>query len=191
MNKYDELKISAEEKTGEVFAIIAGIFLIIASVVMFANMVTRTAADYNIRIVYELCQLCGAGVASLAIPYATIKAAHTEMDIITGHLHDKVKNLLAGISGILTMVIMVFTNYMLVDYAYMRTLVMETTTTNHLPMWIFRWLYAFGMIVTLIAAAIEMIDSFRLASGKQVFRNREEYDAYLETAKLEGGEKNE
>jgi TRAP-type C4-dicarboxylate transport system permease small subunit len=191
MNKYDELKISAEEKTGEVFAVIAGIFLIVASVVMFANMVTRTAADYNIRIVYELCQLCGAGVAALAIPYATIKAAHTEMDIITGHLHDKARNLLAGISGILTMVIMVFTNYMLVDYAYMRTLVMETTTTNHLPMWIFRWLYAFGMIVTLIAAAIEMIDSFRLASGKQVFRNREEYDAYLETAKLEGGEKNE
>lgn len=191
MNKYDELKISAEEKTGEVFAIIAGVFLIVASVVMFANMITRTAADVNIRIVYELCQLCGAGVAALAIPYATIKAAHTEMDIITGHLHDKSRNILAGISGILTMVIMVFTNYMLVDYAYIRTLVMETTTTNHLPMWIFRWLYAFGMIVTLIAAAIEMIDSFRLAAGKQVFRNREEYDAYLETAKLEGGEKNE
>lgn len=186
MNRYDELKISVEEKVGTIFALAAGIFLFIASLVMFANMVTRTASDYNIRIVYELCQLCGAGVASLAIPYATIKSAHTEMDIITSHLHDRTRNILIGIAGIVTVVIMVYSDYMLLDYAYQRTLIMETTTTNHLPMWLFRWLYAFGMIVTLLVAAVEMIDAFRLALGKTVFRNREEYIAYLE-----GGEQDE
>lgn len=186
MSRYDELKISIEEKIGTVFALCAGVFLFVASVVMFTNMVTRTAADYNIRIVYELCQLCGAGVAALAIPYATIKGAHTEMDIITSHLNERVRNMLAGISGIVTIVIMLFTVYMLVTYAYQRTLIFESTTTNHLPMWIFRWLYAFGMIVTGIVAAIEMVDSFRLALGKKVFRNREEYEQYLESAKLEG-----
>lgn len=153
MSRYDEIKISVEEKVGTVFAIAAGIFLFVASVVMFTNMVTRTAADYNIRIVYELCQLCGA--------------------------------------GIVTVVIMVFTDYMLLNYAYQRTLVMETTTTNHLPMWIFRWLYAFGMVATLLVAAIEMIDSFRLATGKKVFHNREEYNEYLEAGKLEGGKQDE
>ena len=191
MNRYDEIKISVEEKVGTVFAIAAGIFLFVASVVMFTNMVTRTAADYNIRIVYELCQLCGAGVASLAIPYATIKSAHTEMDIITSHLHDRTRNFLGGLAGIVTVVIMVFTDYMLLNYAYQRTLVMETTTTNHLPMWIFRWLYAFGMAATLLVAAIEMIDSFRLATGKKAFHNREEYNEYLEAGKLEGGKQDE
>ena len=68
---------------------------------------------------------------------------------------------------------------------------METTTTNHLPMWIFRWLYAFGMVATLLVAAIEMIDSFRLATGKKVFHNREEYNEYLEAGKLEGGKQDE
>ena len=191
MSRYDEIKISVEEKVGTVFAITAGIFLFVASIVMFSNMVTRTAADYNIRIVYELCQLCGAGVASLAIPYATIKSAHTEMDIITSHLHDRTRNFLGGLAGIVTVVIMVFTDYMLLNYAYQRTLVMETTTTNHLPMWIFRWLYAFGMVATLLVAAIEMIDSFRLATGKKVFHNREEYNEYLEAGKLEGGKQDE
>ncbi len=187
MGRYDEVKISVEEKTGTLFAIIAGIFLAVASVVMFTNMVTRTAADYNIRIVYELCQLCGAGVASLAIPYATIKSAHTEMDIITGHMHERTKNLLGGISGIITLVIMVYADAMLVDYAIQRTLILESTTTNHLPMWIFRWLYAFGMIVTLLAAGVEMIDCFRIVAGKKVYHNREEYTAELEAAKIEGG----
>lgn len=191
MSRYDELKISIEEKIGTVFAMCAGIFLFVASIVMFANMATRTAADYNIRVVYELCQLCGAGVASLAIPYATIKAAHTEMDIITSHLNDRVRNLLAGIAGIITIVVMLFTVYMLITYAYQRTLVLESTTTNHLPMWIFRWFYAFGMIITALVAAVEMIDSFRLAFGKKVFRNREEYTAYLECGKLEGGNQDE
>ncbi len=191
MSRYDEIKISVEEKVGTVFAIAAGIFLFVASVVMFSNMVTRTAADYNIRIVYELCQLCGAGVASFAIPYATIKSAHTEMDIITSHMHERTKNMLAGISGIVTVAIMVFTDVMLLNYAYQRTLVLESTTTNHLPMWAFRWLYAFGMVVTLLVAGIEMIDSFKLASGKRVFRNREEYQEYLEAGKLEGGKQDE
>ncbi len=191
MSRYDEIKISVEEKVGTVFAITAGIFLFVASIVMFSNMVTRTAADYNIRIVYELCQLCGAGVASLAIPYATIKSAHTEMDIITSHLHDRTRNILCGIAGIITVIIMLYTDCMLLDYAYQRTLILETTTTNHLPIWIFRWLYAFGMIVTLLVAAIEMIDSFRLSKGKRVFRNREEYNEYLEAGKLEGGKQDE
>ena len=170
MSRYDEIKISVEEKVGTVFAIAAGIFLFVASVVMFTNMVTRTAADYNIRIVYELCQLCGAGVASLAIPYATIKSAHTEMDIITSHLHDRTRNFLGGLAGIVTVVIMVFTDYMLLNYAYQRTLV---------------------MVATLLVAAIEMIDSFRLATGKKVFHNREEYNEYLEAGKLEGGKQDE
>ena len=39
------------------------------------------------------------------------------------------------------------------------------------------------MTVTGLVAVIEMIDSFRLAMGKKVFRNREEYNAYLEGGK--------
>lgn len=202
MGKYDEMKISIEEKVGEIFAICAGFFLIIASCIMFANMASRTAFNFNIRVVYEVCQLAGAGVASFAVPYATIKAAHTEMDIITSHLNARVRNFLGGIAGIITIAVMLFTVYMLVTYAYQRTLTFETTTTNHLPLWCFRWLYAFGMFCTMLVAVIEMIDSFRLAMGKQVFRNRAEYEEYLaaqeekqvETAateKIEGGEKNE
>ena len=177
MSKYDQRKIIIEEKIAVIFALIAGFFLCVASVIMFTNMVTRTTADINIKIVYELAQLCGAGVASFAIPYATIKSAHTDMDIITSHLKPRVRAALEGVSGIVTIIVMVVVVYMLVDYAYLRTLSLETTTTNHLPLYILRWTYAFGMLMTLIAAAIEMVDSFRIAIGRNVVRNREEWDA--------------
>ena len=104
MNNYDLRKIKIEETIGVVFALLAGFFLCIASVTMFTNMVTRTTADINIKMVYELCQLCGAGVASFTIPYATMKSAHTEMDIITSHLKPRITAALEGIAGIVTVI---------------------------------------------------------------------------------------
>ena len=184
MSKYDLKKIAIMEKIAVAFALIAGLFLCIASVIMFTNMATRTAADINIRVVFEVAQLCGAGVASFAIPYATIRRSHTEMDIITSHLNPKVTGLLDGISGIITVIVMLIVVYMLVTYAWQRTLTFETTTTNHLPMWPFRWSYAFGMLCTTIVAGIEAVDSFRIAMGKKVVRTQEELDALL----AEGGE---
>lgn len=179
MNNYDLRKIKIEEKIGVVFALLAGLFLCIASVTMFTNMVTRTTADINIKMVYELCQLCGAGVASFTIPYATMKSAHTEMDIITSHLKPRIRAVLEGIAGVVTVIVMLYTVYMLADYAWIRTQALELTTTNHLPIFIFRWVYAFGMLCTLLAAAIEMMDAFRIAMGKKVIRNRQQLEAYL------------
>lgn len=178
MNIYDQRKILIEEKVSVALALVAGFFLCVASVIMFTNMITRTTADINIKLVYELSQLCGAGVASFTIPYATIKGAHTEMDIITSHLKPRLRAALEGVAGIVTVVVMVFTVYMLADYAYLRTLALETTTTNHLPIYILRWVYALGMLLTLITAAIEMVDAFRVAMGKNVVRNIEEQQAF-------------
>ena len=174
MSNYDKKKIAFVEKSSEILAILAGIFLCISTIFMFTNMLTRTVADFNIRFVYELCGLCAAGTASFAIPFATFKSAHSQMDIITSHLKPKKRAVSEGISGIFTMVIMLFTVYVLVVYAYQRTLVMETTTTAGLPTWIFRWLFAVGMLITTIAAALEMIDCFRIAAGKEVVRSLEE-----------------
>ena len=92
MNNYDLRKIALLEKLGTAFALISGVFLCISTIFMFANMLTRTAADFNIRFVYDLCSLCAASVASFAIPYATIKGAHTNMDIITSHLKPRVQD---------------------------------------------------------------------------------------------------
>ena len=177
MSNYDKKKIAFVEKSSEILAILAGIFLCISTIFMFTNMLTRTVADFNIRFVYELCGLCAAGTASFAIPFATFKSAHSQMDIITSHLKPKKRAVSEGISGIFTMVIMLFTVYVLVVYAYQRTLVMETTTTAGLPTWIFRWLFAVGMLITTIAAALEMIDCFRIAAGKEVVRSLEEKNA--------------
>lgn len=177
MSNYDKKKIAIVEKSSEILAILAGIFLCISTIFMFTNMVTRTVADFNIRFVYELCGLCAAGTASFAIPFATFKSAHSQMDIITSHLKPKKRAVSEGISGIFTVAIMLFTVYVLVIYAYQRTLVMETTTTAGLPTWIFRWLFAAGMLITTIAAALEMIDCFRIAAGKEVVRSLEEQNA--------------
>lgn len=180
MSKYDLKKIAVMEKCAVAFALIAGFFLCIASGIMFINMATRTVADINIRVVFEVAQLCGAGVASFAIPYATIRRAHTEMDIITSHLNPKIKGILEGISGIITVAVMLIVVYMLVTYAWQRTMTFETTTTNHLPMWPFRWTYAFGMFFTAVVAAVEAIDAFRIAMGKKVVRTQEELNALTE-----------
>lgn len=185
MSKYDLKKIKFTEKTGVLFAMIAGAFLCVASVIMFVNMTTRTVADINIKLVFEVAQLCGAGVASFAIPYATIKGSHTEMDIITSHLKPKRRALLEAVSGVITIVIMAFTVYILLLYAYQRTVSLELTTTNHLPIYLFRWTYAMGMLFTLVAAAIEMVDNFRIASGRKVIRNREELNALENMESLE------
>lgn len=168
MNKYDRKKLALTKKASELFAYISGIFLCISTVFMFANMLTRTVANYNISFVYDLCSLCAAGVASFAIPYATLKSAHTAMDIITGHLSPRVRAACEAISGVITAVVMVFTVYVLINYAYQRTLVLESTTTSGFPTYIFRWIYAAGMLFTLIAGVIETIDMFRLAAGRKV-----------------------
>lgn len=177
MSNYDRKKIAIVEKFSEILAILAGVFLCVSTVFMFTNMLTRTVADFNIRFVYELCGLCAAGTASFAIPYATFKSAHSQMDIITSHLKPKKRAMFEGISGICTMVIMLFTVYVLMIYAYQRTLVMETTTTAGLPTWIFRWIFAAGMFITTIAAAVEMIDMFRIAAGKDVVRSLDEQNS--------------
>ncbi len=179
--RYDQKKIMVEEKIGVVLAILAGIFLCIASGIMFTNMVTRSVANFNIKTVYEVAQLSGAGVAAFTIPYATIKHAHTEMDIITSHLNVRVKNALEGLAGLITVAVMVFTVAMLISYAYQRTLTLETTTPNHLPQYLFRWIYAVGMLFTLIMAFVDMVDCFRVALGQRVCRTREELEAYQTT----------
>ena len=103
MSNYDKKKIAFVEKSSEILAILAGIFLCISTIFMFTNMLTRTVADFNIRFVYELCGLCAAGTASFAIPFATFKSAHSQMDIITSHLKPKKRAVSEGISGIFTM----------------------------------------------------------------------------------------
>lgn len=190
MNNYDLRKIALQEKLGTAFAIISGVFLCISTVFMFTNMLTRTVSDYNIRYVYDLCSLCAAGVASFAIPYATIKGAHTNMDIITSHLKPRVQAVCEAVSGIVTMVIMLFVVYVLVTYAYQRTLVLEATTTAKLPTYIFRWLYALGMLLTTVAAGIEMIDMFRIAAGKQVIRTREQLEEMQKLSENKDGGEN-
>lgn len=184
MSKYDLKKIAIMEKCAVAFALIAGAFLCIGSGIMFINMTTRTIADINIRVVFEVAQLCGAGVASFAIPYATIRRSHTEMDIITSHLKPKTKGLTDGIAGIITVIVMLVVVYMLVTYAWQRTITFETTTTNHIPMWPFRWAYSLGMFATTAVAAVEAVDSFRIFLGKKVVRTQEELDAL----QIEGGE---
>ena len=190
MNNYDLRKIALQEKLGTAFAIISGVFLCISTVFMFTNMLTRTVSDYNIRYVYDLCSLCAAGVASFAIPYATIQGAHTNMDIITSHLKPRVQAACEAVSGIVTMVIMLFVVYVLVTYAYQRTLVLEATTTAKLPTYIFRWLYALGMLLTTVAAGIEMIDMFRIAAGKQVIRTREQLEEMQKLSENKDGGEN-
>lgn len=96
------------------------------------------------------------------------------MDIITGHLSPRVRAACEAISGVITAVVMVFTVYVLINYAYQRTLVLESTTTSGFPTYIFRWIYAAGMLFTLIAGVIETIDMFRLAAGRKVTLIQEE-----------------
>lgn len=185
MNKYDEKKLKAADKAGSAFAVISGVFLCISTVFMFLNMVTRTVADVNIRFVYELCGLCAAGVASFAIPYATLKSAHSTMDIITSHLKPRARAALEAVSGLVTIVVMSFTVYILSTYAYQRTLVLETTTTSELPTYMFRWVYALGMLLTTAAVIVETVDRFRTAAGKDVAAALEESG---DSGKPDGGD---
>ena len=106
------------------------------------------------------------------------------MDIITSHMAPRRRAALEAISGIITVVVMAIVVYMLMAYAWQRTLTMETTTTNHLPMWPFRWCYSFGMLCTTLTVVVETIDAFRIALGKKVIRTKEELDMLLS----EGGE---
>lgn len=184
MNEYDRKKLSITGKAANAFAIISGIFLCISTVFMFANMLTRTVADFNIRFVYELCGLCAAGVASFAIPYATLKGAHSTMDIVTSHLSVRLRAACEALSGVITAVIMGFTVYILGSYAYQRTLVLESTTTSKLPTYIFRWIYALGMLLTLLAVILETVDRFRTAAGQTVVTGLEEGEELSDT---EGG----
>lgn len=178
--KYDKWKIDFCEKVGNGSALFAGIFLTIATFFMFLNMLTRTVADYNFRWIYDLCGLCAAAVASYSIPYATFMRQHSNMDTILSRLKPGARAVSEAVSGIITLLIMVFAVYACTLFAYSKTLVMETTTSSHMPVWIFRWLYVVGLLLTMLAAGLEMIDMFRTARGVTVINSREEMKALTE-----------
>ena len=174
VSDYDQKKIRIVDRLCAVLGVIAGIFLCTATFFMFLNICTRTFANYNFLFIYDLCGLCAAGAASFTIAYATLKSMHTTMDTILGKLPPRVGGTLQGISGILSTVILVFTIYSVGVYAVQKTLVRESTTTSGMPTWIFRWIYIFGLVVTLIAGIIESIDMFRRAKGETVYLNSDE-----------------
>ena len=188
--KYDKWKINFGEKIGNGSALFGGIFLTIATFFMFLNMITRTVASYNFRWIYDLCGLCAAVVASFSIPYATFTRQHSNIDTILSHLKPRVRAVSEAVSGIITLLIMVFTIYACSIFAYSKTLALESTTSSHMPTWIFRWLYVIGLILTTIAALLEMIDMFRIAKGETVVNTREELEA-LEKGMVPGKESEE
>lgn len=197
MSNYDRIKIETTERIGRCLGILAGLFLCVATVFMFINIVTRMTVDYNLIFIYDLCGLCAAGTASFAIPYATFKSAHTSMDTIIHKLPARTRGVCEAISGVITMVVMLFTIYAVGSYTWTKTLALELTTTSKMPTFIFRWFYVIGLVLTLIAAALEMIDMFRIAAGKQVVRDRDAWEALeaeareLEEAEAERIEKEE
>jgi len=174
VSAYDQKKIKIVDKTCAVLGVIAGIFLCTATFFMFLNICTRTFANYNFLFIYDLCGLCAAGAASFTIAFASLKSMHTTMDTVLGKLPPRVRGALEGISGIISMVILLFTIYSVGVYAIQKTLIRESTTTSGMPTWIFRWIYLFGLTVCLIAALIETIDMFRRAKGETVYLNSDE-----------------
>lgn len=180
--KYDRWKINFSRLAGEGSAIFGGIFLTAATICMFVNIVTRTVAGYNLRWIYDFCGLCAAATASFAIPYATFTRGHSNMDTILALLKPRVRAGSEAIAGVLTLITMVFTIYCVALYAYNKTMVFESTTSAHLPIWIFRWGYVIGLVLTTIASVLETIDMFRIAAGRKVVNTQEE----LEAAEKEG-----
>lgn len=176
--KYDRWKIRISNVIGDGSAIFAGIFLCAATFCMFVNMMTRTFLDYNFQWIYDFCGLCAAGIASYSIPYTTFIRGHSNMDIIISKCKPRTRGMSEGISGIITLAVMVFTIFAVTKIAIMKTQTMELTTSAHLPTFVFRWLYIIGLVLTVFAAALEMIDMFRVASGKNVLTTQEELDAY-------------
>lgn len=183
--KYDRWKIRIGNIIGDSSAIFAGVFLCAATFCMFVNMMTRTFLDYNFQWIYDFCGLCAAGIASYSIPYTTFNRGHSNMDIIISKCKPRTRGMSEGISGIVTIAVMVFTIFAVTKIAIMKTQAMELTTSAHLPTFVFRWLYIIGLALTLFAAALEMIDMFRVAFGKNVLTTQEELDAY-ENGTLEG-----
>ena len=86
---------------------------------------------------------------------------------------------------------MLFTVYSVTIYAIMRTKVLESTTTSHMPTWIFRWLYVLGLILTTLASVIELVDMVRKARGEDVIFTKEDLAAREEALRegTEGGTK--
>ena len=86
---------------------------------------------------------------------------------------------------------MLFTVYSVTIYAIMRTKVLESTTTPHMPTWIFRWLYVLGLILTTLASVIELVDMVRKARGEDVIFTKEDLAAREEALRegTEGGTK--
>lgn len=176
--KYDRCKIRISNLLGDGSALFAGLFLCAATFCMFVNMMTRTFIDHNFQWIYDFCGLCAAGIAAYSIPYTTFVRGHSNMDIILSKCKPRTRGMSEGISGIITIAVMVFTIFAVTKIAIMKTLALELTTSAHLPTFVFRWLYIIGLVLTTFAAVLEMIDMFRVAFGKNVLMTQEEIDAY-------------
>lgn len=189
ISEYDRKKLVITDRVTDTLGILSGIFLTVATVFMFVNIATRTLLDYNFIFIYDLCGLCAAGVASFAIPFAAFKRGFANMDTILTRLKPRTRAVSEAAAGVLTIGIMLFTVYSVTIYAIMRTKVLESTTTSHMPTWIFRWLYVLGLILTTLASVIELVDMVRKARGEDVIFTKEDLAAREEALRegTEGG----
>lgn len=187
MGTYDRIKIKYTDKVCKILGVLAGISLIIGTVVMIINIAIRPFGG-ALRFVYDVAGLSAAFAASLSIPYCALKRNHTVMDIVLAKLPDKARKCSEAVSGVISTAMLGLIVYAGGKYAWMKSLIRESTSSSGMPTWIFRWVWFLGMAIMTVAFILETIDFIREVRGETVYSLGDELPEAEEADMLSGGE---
>lgn len=129
------------KKLSNLLDIIGGVFVMLAVLVVFGNVVVRVLTGGSFNGSYELTGLCATMFVALAIPVATFEGSHIFVELLTSHLHGVTKRVTEYIDRVFDLLFEVLYFWAGWKIALQKFATMEATDTLHIPVWPFRFLW--------------------------------------------------
>ena len=129
--------IKVNEYLNHVFALIAGISLVLMMVVAVANMIMRILG--NPLSAHEVVAFLSALVVSLPLGYTQLKKSHIAVDILSGKFSARTRKVITGLSLLLGMVFFCVATWQVASYANTIRLSGEVSETLRLPFFPFTY----------------------------------------------------
>lgn len=136
---------------------IAGIALIIASIVVVMNILLGKLTGVPFTGTYEIIGLCCSVMASMAIPMATLTGNHVAMDIVVRMMGRKGQIVFDYISNVIQALVGLVLAYASYRFSMKMYTAHETTDLLSIPIWPFRFVWMLGCLLIFTFSVYNML----------------------------------
>lgn len=150
---YFEKKLLAVNKTLTVIGFAA---MVVMMLILVLNIITR-ALNVPILGMYEIVQLVIVVVFSFGIGYSTLEHSHVRMKGLVSKLPPKASRIVETVSNIFNLAIWALVGWRVWILASENAVLGERTDILGLPVYLFRFVFAFGMFMMVLALIAEVL----------------------------------